>query len=186
MSWGIDTFDCAMPTRLARHGAALVPDPDGGWRLDVTGSRHRRSQELVMKDCPCPMCSEGFTIGYLAYLHRIKEQTGPRLITLHNLAYTARLMLICARRSLPGSSPSGSPSSRWRRPARLPTDASGRPYPGRAAAITGGCRLGLGLLRGLRGLGVGRIVHTACAARSPCSTAFACAGRAPSGAPRRA
>ncbi len=24
---GIDTFDCAMPTRLGRHGTALVPDP---------------------------------------------------------------------------------------------------------------------------------------------------------------
>lgn len=89
---GIDTFDCAMPTRLARHGAALVPDPSNRWRLDVTGSPKRRSQELVMPGCPCPLCSEGFTVGYLAYLHRIKEQTGPRLLTLHNLAYTARLM----------------------------------------------------------------------------------------------
>ena len=26
---GIDTFDCALPTRLGRHGVALVPDPDG-------------------------------------------------------------------------------------------------------------------------------------------------------------
>ena len=25
---GIDTFDCAMPTRIGRHGMALVPDPD--------------------------------------------------------------------------------------------------------------------------------------------------------------
>ena len=25
---GIDTFDCATPTRLARHGTALVPDPE--------------------------------------------------------------------------------------------------------------------------------------------------------------
>ena len=32
---GIDTFDCAMPTRLARHGMVLVPDPDGRWRVDL-------------------------------------------------------------------------------------------------------------------------------------------------------
>jgi len=89
---GIDTFDCAMPTRLARHGAALVPNPAKRWRLDVTGSPKRRSQELIMEGCPCPLCSEGFTVGYLAYLQRIKEQTGARLLTLHNLAYTARLM----------------------------------------------------------------------------------------------
>ena len=25
---GIDTFDCALPTRLGRHGVALVPDPE--------------------------------------------------------------------------------------------------------------------------------------------------------------
>ena len=33
---GIDTFDCATPTRLARHGTALVPDPQRRWRLDVS------------------------------------------------------------------------------------------------------------------------------------------------------
>ena len=39
---GIDTFDCATPTRLARHGTALVPDPAARWRLDLakaTGGR---------------------------------------------------------------------------------------------------------------------------------------------------
>ena len=34
---GIDTFDCAMPTRLGRHGMALVPDPERRWRVDLTG-----------------------------------------------------------------------------------------------------------------------------------------------------
>ena len=29
---GIDTFDCALPTRLGRHGVALVPDPGTRWR----------------------------------------------------------------------------------------------------------------------------------------------------------
>ena len=36
---GIDTFDCATPTRLARHGTALVPDPARRWRLDLTKAR---------------------------------------------------------------------------------------------------------------------------------------------------
>ena len=34
-------FDCATPTRLARHGTALVPDPERRWRLDLTKSRSR-------------------------------------------------------------------------------------------------------------------------------------------------
>src|SRR5262249_55502179 len=42
---GIDTFDCAMPTRLGRHGVALIPDPGARWRLDLVKSRWRRSTE---------------------------------------------------------------------------------------------------------------------------------------------
>src|SRR5436190_5343755 len=37
---GIDTFDCATPTRLARHGTALVPDEGRRWRLDLSKSEH--------------------------------------------------------------------------------------------------------------------------------------------------
>ena len=33
---GIDLFDCAIPTRLARHGTALAPDPGGRFRIDLT------------------------------------------------------------------------------------------------------------------------------------------------------
>ena len=40
---GIDTFDCAMPTRLGRHGVALVPDPATRWRVDLVKARWRRS-----------------------------------------------------------------------------------------------------------------------------------------------
>jgi queuine tRNA-ribosyltransferase len=45
---GIDTFDCAMPTRLGRHGTALVPDPSGRWRLDLVKGRWRESQEPLL------------------------------------------------------------------------------------------------------------------------------------------
>src|SRR5262249_58339455 len=32
---GIDLFDCAVPTRLARHGVALAPEADGRFRIDL-------------------------------------------------------------------------------------------------------------------------------------------------------
>ncbi len=83
-----------------------------------------------MKDCPCPMCSEGFTIGYLAYLHRIKEQTGPRLITLHNLAYTARLMADLREALAAGQLAERIAELRAGDAPRVFTDAGGRPYPG--------------------------------------------------------
>jgi queuine tRNA-ribosyltransferase len=88
---GIDTFDCATPTRLARHGTALVNDPERRWRLDLTKARHRASREPIDADCPCPACRE-HTRGYLHYLIRANELTAKRLITLHNLTFMAGLM----------------------------------------------------------------------------------------------
>ncbi len=89
---GIDTFDCAMPTRLGRHGTALVPDPAGRWRLDLHKGRWRDSEEPLLDGCPCPACSRGLSRAYLSYLVRAGELTGMRLLTLHNLAFLARLM----------------------------------------------------------------------------------------------
>jgi queuine tRNA-ribosyltransferase len=89
---GIDTFDCAMPTRLGRHGMALVPDPAGRWRVDLTQGRWRESDEPLMDGCPCPACAVGLTRGYLRYLARARELTAMRLVTVHNLAFVERVM----------------------------------------------------------------------------------------------
>jgi queuine tRNA-ribosyltransferase len=89
---GIDTFDCALPTRLGRHGVALVPLPEARWRVDLVKGRWRESREPIMDGCGCPACSGGFTRAYLNYLMRAGELTGLRLITQHNLWFIARLM----------------------------------------------------------------------------------------------
>jgi queuine tRNA-ribosyltransferase len=89
---GIDTFDCAMPTRLGRHGTALVPDPSSRWRLDLHKGRWRDSEEPLLEGCPCPACARGLSRAYLSYLARAGELTGMRLLTLHNLTFLARLM----------------------------------------------------------------------------------------------
>jgi queuine tRNA-ribosyltransferase len=89
---GIDTFDCAMPTRLGRHGMALVPAPERRWRVDLTGARFRDSDEPLMEGCPCPACALRLTRGYYRYLAKARELTGMRLLTVHNLAFIARLM----------------------------------------------------------------------------------------------
>jgi queuine tRNA-ribosyltransferase len=88
---GIDTFDCATPTRLARHGTALVADPGNRWRLDLGKPAARGSREPISERCSCPACRE-HTRGYLHYLLRIGELTGKRLVTLHNLTFMAELM----------------------------------------------------------------------------------------------
>ncbi|MFZ1155587.1 MAG: tRNA guanosine(34) transglycosylase Tgt [Solirubrobacteraceae bacterium] len=89
---GIDTFDCAMPTRLGRHGSALVPEPQHRWRVDLTKSVWRASQEPLMDGCACHACTRGLSRAYLSYLVRSGELTGMRLLSEHNLAFIARLM----------------------------------------------------------------------------------------------
>ena len=51
---GIDTFDCAMPTRLGRHGMALVPDPEHRWRVDLTGARFKAQRRAAHGGLPVP------------------------------------------------------------------------------------------------------------------------------------
>jgi queuine tRNA-ribosyltransferase len=89
---GIDTFDCAVPTRLGRHGMAIVPDPEHRWRVDLTKGRWKESAEPIMEGCPCPACAGGYSRAYLHYLLGARELTALRLVTLHNLSYIARLM----------------------------------------------------------------------------------------------
>lgn len=89
---GIDTFDCAMPTRLGRHGVAVTNEPDRRWRVDLTAGRFKDDDSPLLEGCPCPACALGYTRGYLRYLVHARELTGQRLLTLHNLAYLARLM----------------------------------------------------------------------------------------------
>jgi queuine tRNA-ribosyltransferase len=89
---GIDTFDCAMPTRIGRHGMAIVPDPAQRWRVDLAKGRHREADEPVLEGCPCPACARGYSRAYLHYLLKGRESTASRLLTIHNLAYVQMLM----------------------------------------------------------------------------------------------
>ncbi|HKH42901.1 MAG TPA: tRNA guanosine(34) transglycosylase Tgt [Solirubrobacterales bacterium] len=83
---GIDLFDCAIPTRLARHGTALAPNPDGRFRIDLTKSTFVGDESAVVEGCPCEACTR-HTRAYLHFLARNKDLTGTRLLTLHNLTY---------------------------------------------------------------------------------------------------
>jgi queuine tRNA-ribosyltransferase len=97
---GLDIFDCAVPTRLARHGVALVPDPDARFRLDLRKAGFEGSREPIVEGCPCPACCN-HDRDYLSYLSRAEELTAVRLICLHNLTYMEELTA-GARRAIAG------------------------------------------------------------------------------------
>jgi queuine tRNA-ribosyltransferase len=88
---GLDVFDCAVPTRLARHGGALVPDPDRRFRIDLRKAGWEGSREPLVEGCPCPAC-RNHDRDYLSYLSRAEELTAVRLLCLHNLTYMQELV----------------------------------------------------------------------------------------------
>jgi queuine tRNA-ribosyltransferase len=87
---GLDVFDCAVPTRLARHGVALAPNPEGRFRLDLRKSRWVGDRDPIVEGCPCPACQR-HDRDYVSYLSRAEELTAVRLIVLHNLTYMHEL-----------------------------------------------------------------------------------------------
>jgi queuine tRNA-ribosyltransferase len=88
---GLDVFDCAVPTRLARHGVALVPDPENRFRLDLRKAGHEGDRDPLVDGCPCPACQH-HDRDYISYLSRAEELTAVRLLCLHNLTYLNELM----------------------------------------------------------------------------------------------
>jgi len=87
---GLDVFDCAVPTRLARHGVALVPDPESRFRLDLRKAGFEGARDPIADGCSCPACQR-HDRDYLSYLSRAEELTAVRLICLHNLTYMRAL-----------------------------------------------------------------------------------------------
>ncbi len=83
---GVDMFDCVLPTRLARHGAALTADG----RINLKNARYRRDFGPLDPECSCEACT-GYSRAYLAHLVREHELLGHRLISLHNVHFTAQL-----------------------------------------------------------------------------------------------
>ncbi len=92
---GIDTFDCVHPTRLARHGGALVkakhnPKPNRE-HINLNNSQHKSSQSPLEPDCTCHTC-KNFSAGYIHYLLKTKEILALQLLTQHNVSFMNRLM----------------------------------------------------------------------------------------------
>ncbi|WP_341880419.1 tRNA guanosine(34) transglycosylase Tgt [Synechococcus sp. UW140] len=82
---GVDLFDCVLPTRLGRHGAALV----GGERWNLKNARFRNDHSPLDSTCPCPTCQQ-HSRAYLHHLIKSDEILGLTLLSLHNLSQLLR------------------------------------------------------------------------------------------------
>ncbi len=86
---GIDTFDCVSPTRLARHGAALVKGKAS--KINLKNSKYREQMRPIDEQCQCYTC-KNFTLSYLYHLFSSQELLGLQLLTNHNIFFMNSLM----------------------------------------------------------------------------------------------
>jgi queuine tRNA-ribosyltransferase len=84
---GVDMFDCVIPTLFAQQGIAFT----SVGKINVTPVANRLSEEPLDPACACRTCAT-YSLGYLHHLHKCKEPTGWRLLSLHNQVYYQTLM----------------------------------------------------------------------------------------------
>ncbi|AHX10995.1 queuine tRNA-ribosyltransferase [Neorickettsia helminthoeca str. Oregon] len=93
---GIDTFDCVHPTRIARHGGALVKHSSSleyinREYINLGNSVFKRCDLPIEESCDCKICKT-YSRGYLNYLLSVKENIVFSLITYHNVYFMNVLM----------------------------------------------------------------------------------------------
>ncbi|PWU07083.1 MAG: tRNA guanosine(34) transglycosylase Tgt [Verrucomicrobia bacterium] len=91
VSFGIDTFDCVHPTRLARHGGALVKSSLNAGREHINLKNACYKNDYEPLDPECNNYSSKFTRAYIHYLFKANELLAGTLLTIHNMAFMMRL-----------------------------------------------------------------------------------------------
>lgn len=95
VSAGIDTFDCVHPTRIARHGAALVPYeyrvmPEKE-HITLSNAIFQYDEQPIDPTCDCATCRQ-FSRAYLHYLIKAQEMLAISAISEHNVCFMNRFM----------------------------------------------------------------------------------------------
>ena len=87
VGFGVDMFDCVLPTRNARNGHLFTRFGD----LRIRNARFRDDPRPIDAECACYTC-RNFSRAYLRHLDKCGEILGARLNTIHNLFYYEDLM----------------------------------------------------------------------------------------------
>ena len=84
---GVDIFDCVLPTRVARNGAALTRHG----RINMRNRQYATDHDPVEPGCTCYTCRT-FSRGYVRHLVQSSEILGHQLLSIHNLHLLLTLM----------------------------------------------------------------------------------------------
>lgn len=87
VKYGVDMFDCVMPTRIARNGTLYTSHG----RINIKAARFERDQGPLDENCSCYVC-QNFTRSYLRHLFRVGEISALIYNTYHNLHFMKTFM----------------------------------------------------------------------------------------------
>lgn len=87
VGWGVDMFDCVIPTRNARNGQLFTTSGP----IQIKHTEHREDPRPIDENCSCPVCKK-YSRAYLRHLYLAKEILSSRLNTIHNLHFYLELI----------------------------------------------------------------------------------------------
>ena len=85
--YGIDMFDCVLPTRNARNGQLIT----SYGVLNIRNAPSKNSDEPIDPCCECKVC-KNYSQAYLNHLDKTNEMLGSILNSFHNIHYYQSLM----------------------------------------------------------------------------------------------
>jgi len=83
---GVDIFDCVLPTRLARHQAAMTLTG----RMNMLNAIYMHDESPIDSTCSCYAC-QGFSRAYIRHLIVAREMLASTLLSIHNITTLLRL-----------------------------------------------------------------------------------------------
>ena len=85
--YGIDMFDCVLPTRNARNGQLIT----SYGVLNIRNAPSKTNEDPIDLDCGCKVC-KNYSQAYLNHLDKTNEMLGSILNSFHNIYYYQSLM----------------------------------------------------------------------------------------------
>ncbi|MEA3325763.1 MAG: tRNA guanosine(34) transglycosylase Tgt [Chloroflexota bacterium] len=77
---GVDIFDCVLPTRLARHNAAMT----NNGRMNMMNAQYARDELPISETCTCYTC-QNYSRAYIRHLIQTNEMLSGTLLSIHNI-----------------------------------------------------------------------------------------------------
>lgn len=88
IEFGIDVFDCVLPTRGGRHGSVWIT---GDKKLNLSSAVFAKDSGPIDKKCDCYTCKTGYSRALLRHLFKVNDPLAGTLASIHNLRYLNRL-----------------------------------------------------------------------------------------------